>query len=321
MVRQFVAAVTFGLAGLVTVAATAADFRYVDDAEPLLAAGAVAVDARPLDACVARSINGARCLSAADALGPHRRLADIPDLLWLLGTAELTGAETALVVGDDPTARDFVAGLLYLLGQREVAVLRPPLSRGGGLDAGRLGPGQVRAATRIAVFRAPVRDDAWLFRRDMTALLAGDPMLLDGRDESEYWGETVRAARGGHLPGAVHLSATALRAALGRGERPPSFSGLPIAYAHDPVEGIAFMTLLRAGAGLAARVYTGGWAEWAADGALPADAVTYPDRRSATVSVSTATAASDHWTFLLIGVLVGAVLTVGGFVLGRRWAA
>lgn len=39
----------------------------------------------------------------------------------------------------------------------------------------------------------------------LEAVRRGDPWLLDVRRESEYTGEEVRAARGGHIPGAVHL--------------------------------------------------------------------------------------------------------------------
>ena len=39
----------------------------------------------------------------------------------------------------------------------------------------------------------------------LTAVRRGDPWLLDVRRESEYTGEETRAARGGHIPGAVHL--------------------------------------------------------------------------------------------------------------------
>lgn len=42
-------------------------------------------------------------------------------------------------------------------------------------------------------------------REVLAAVRAGDPWLLDVRRESEYTGEEVRAARGGHIPGAVHL--------------------------------------------------------------------------------------------------------------------
>lgn len=39
----------------------------------------------------------------------------------------------------------------------------------------------------------------------LAAVREGDPWLLDVRREAEYTGEEVRAARGGHIPGSVHL--------------------------------------------------------------------------------------------------------------------
>ncbi len=255
-------------------AGAAEDFAYVRAAAE--APGAVVVDARPLAACREKSLVGARCLPAEDFLGPHKRLPSARDLLWLLGTAGLSGGEPVLVGGQDVAARDFVAGLLYIAGQRSVRVLAEPVGRvlaGGGDSA----PGRERSMIREAVFAAPMRDGLLLLRdelRDELRALRPQPMLLDGRTQEEYWGETVRAARGGHLPGAVSLPALQLRGA----QKPVLPEGSPVAYAHDAYEGLAYLTLLVAGHGVSARLYAEGWAEWAADGALPADAVSHPVR-------------------------------------------
>ena len=303
-------------------AASSDDFSYVAEAAPLLQAGAAIVDARPVAVCRERSLKGARCLPPAEFLGPHRRLAAIPDILWVLGAAGLTGEETVLVVGDEPTARDFVAGLLHLAGQRRVAVLRVPVSQGLGLPPGSLAPGTTRGMVREKVFQAPVREDLWLLRRELAARLArgSSSMLLDGRTESEFWGETVRAARGGHLPGAESLPASTLRAALGRNEKIGPLPSEAVAYAHDVVEGIAFYTLLRAGLGVSVRLYPGGWAEWAADGGLSADAATYPDRAT---SQDVAAGKEPSWRalaslYVLAVIALGMFMAVGGFYLGRR---
>ena len=115
--------------------------------------------------------------------------------------------------------------------------------------------------------------------RDELRALRPQPLLLDGRSDAEYWGESARAMRTGHLPGAVSLPALQLRAALGaEAKRPVLPEGPAVAYAHDAFEGLAYLTLLIAGHGVPARLYAEGWAEWAADGNLPADAVGYPDR-------------------------------------------
>jgi thiosulfate/3-mercaptopyruvate sulfurtransferase len=259
----------FSFLALMCVALTAGaaeDFSYVRAVGP----GAVAVDARPLAACREKSLAGARCLPAADFLGPHNRLPDARDLLWLLGTAGLSGEETVLVVGQDAVARDFVAGLLHVAGQRSVRVLTEPVGRL--LEQGAAaGPGRERGMIREAVFAAPMRDGLLVLRDE---LRASKPTLLDGRTQEEYWGETVRAARGGHLQGAVSLPALQLRGA----QNPVLPDGSPVVYAHDAYEGLAYLTLLVAGHKVPARLYAEGWAEWAADGSLPADAASHPER-------------------------------------------
>lgn len=253
------------------------DFAYVRDAVALLREGSVVVDTRPVEACKLRSLAGAICLPAADFLGPHRRLPGERDLLWLLGTAGLKGDETVLVVGQDATDRDFVAGLLYLAGQRRLQVLMEPIGRllQGGIatEAGR-----ERGFTRKLVFEAPMRDELVVLRDELRAMKPS-PMLLDGRAEAEYWGEVARSTRSGHLPGAVSLPGLALRATLGTPATTPVLpEGEPVAYGHDAHEGLAYLTLLTAGYGVPARLYLAGWAEWAADGTLPVDAAAYPEQ-------------------------------------------
>ncbi len=309
------------LSGLRLAIASSDDFSYVSDAAPLLRAGAAVVDTRPVAACQERSVKGARCLPPAEFLGPHRRLAAMPDVLWVFGAAGLSGEELVLVTGDEPVARDFVAGLLHLAGQRRVAVLRTPIGQAAGLPPEYLGAGTARGMVREKVFQAPVREDLWLFRSELATRLAGGVTiaLLDGRSESEFWGETVRAARGGHLPGAESLPAAALRAALGRNEAVGPLPEEPVAYAHDVLEGIAFYTLLRAGAGVPARLYPGGWAEWAADGALPADAATYPDRAAFPNAAARETGSPAPAAFAaLAGLALGLSMLAAGFWLGRR---
>lgn len=297
-------------------AAQGPEFAYVDRIE---AEGAVIVDSRPAEQCRQRTLPGARCLPAEDLLGPHRRLPNARDLLWLLGTVGLTGAERVLVVGDDPQARDFVAGVLFVAGQRQVHVVTDPVKRL--LASGRAaGPGAERAFTRTAVFVAPMRDERLILREELSAQLArGEtPLLLDGRSTEEYWGERVRAARTGHLPGAINLPATTLRAqpadAAARTVLPAADAARPpVAYAHDPLEGLAYFTVLAAGHGMAVRLYAEGWAEWAADGSLPADAVGYPEpaRPAAPEPMK-----DVSWWVAAGGALAGAALTAAAFALG-----
>jgi thiosulfate/3-mercaptopyruvate sulfurtransferase len=150
----------------------AADFAYVSRVET---SAVVVIDSRPLDDCKRASLPGARCLPAEDFFGPQRRLPSERDILWLLGTAGLDGSETVLVVGQDATARDFVAGLLYLAGQKSVRVLTGPLPR----LAGRVAGGQERGMVRSAVWTAPMRDRLWMLGAD---ILRDKPTLVDARE-------------------------------------------------------------------------------------------------------------------------------------------
>ncbi|MEW5780988.1 MAG: rhodanese-like domain-containing protein [Pseudomonadota bacterium] len=125
---------------------------------------AVVIDVRPLDQCTQSSLPGARCLPPSEFLSQRGQLPSERDLLWLLGTAGLTGGEHVVVAGDAASAREFVAGLLYLAGQKDVRVLDAPLTP---LVAARrdAAPGQERALIRSAVFTAPMRDALWIVDR------------------------------------------------------------------------------------------------------------------------------------------------------------
>lgn len=283
---------------------------------------ATVIDTRPASACQTMTLKGARCLPPDSFLGPHRRLAATPDMLWALGASGLSGDETVMVIGDDPTARDFVAGLLYLSGQRQVLILRMPVNQALASPQAPSGPGTVRGIVRETAFHAAMRDELWALRGELAAQLqsAQPPFLIDGRSESEYWGETVRAARGGHLPGAESLPAASVRAALARNEKTGVVSAEPVAYAHDAVDGIAYFALLRAGLGVAARVYPGGWSEWASDGTLPADAATFPDRAATrTLALSNpAQSVSRAWPWMMASAIAGALAAIALLQFGGR---
>lgn len=318
MSRQFIATgVCLGLlAGMTPVHATE-DFAYVRDAAALLREGSVVVDTRPVEACKLRSLAGAICLPATDFLGPHRRLPGERDLLWLLGTAGLKGDETVLVVGQDATARDFVAGLLYVSGQHRLRVLTEPVGRL--LESGiGTGPGRERNFAREKVFEAAMRDGLVVLRDDLRTMNPL-PMLLDGRSEAEYWGEVARGARSGHLPGAVSLPGLALRAALATPEtRPVLPEGGPVAYGHDGYEGLAYLTLLTAGYGVPARLYLAGWSEWAADGALPIDAAAYPEQPAVRPAEALPVVKQDGMVMAGILAMILAAFAAGWWMKRRR---
>jgi thiosulfate/3-mercaptopyruvate sulfurtransferase len=254
-------------------------FVFVHHLAPLLHRGAIVVDARPLRDCEKRTITGAHCLPALDLLGPHGRLISFRNILWRLGSAGLSGSEEVVVVGDRPEVREFVGGVLYLAGQRKVDLLSTPITGRGAVARASLGsPGRVPGSTRNPVFQGRVRERLIVFREELARALRGSdpPVLLDGRSVQEYWGVTIRARYGGHIPGARRLPAFELRRELAQGDFQVPPLAHPIVYANGPFSSIAYFALLRAGAGIAVRVYIGGWQAWAADGALPADSVTYP---------------------------------------------
>lgn len=281
----------------------------------------VILDVRPREVCETASLPGARCLPVGDLLGPHHRLANVSGLLWLLGTAGLTGTEPVLVAGTPARDRDFLAGLLHLAGHASVQVLTRPIAKAG-LD---LQPGETRGNTREAVYVASMRGKALALRTDVlqTVRSQSPALILDARTEGEYWGRTIRAARGGHIPGAQPVS---LKAIGSRPETAPTHShagtgGAPIVYGHDALEGLAAFARLRA-AGYEARVYIEGWADWAADGALPVDAATHLDRvseNSRNPLRSSEKAGRSAWTTLSLALGGFGILAVGFFA-GRRTA-
>ena len=288
----FSAILAMSLAPGLALAAASDAFAYVEGVASL--DGVTVVDARARGACIERSVRGAHCLPAADFLGPHGRLASFRQIFWLLGTAGLSGQEHVLVVGDDPTERDFVAGMLYLCGQARVSVLTAPLTRGAGLPASQLGPGTPRAMTRNPVFQSAARDDDVVLRADLVQELdAGDaPPLLDGRTGAEYWGERIRAWRGGHLPGAQSLPMDSARRELDAHRLELPKDRTFVAYGHDAFESVAYFTLLRAGSGIPARVLLDGYADWANHPDLPLASQTYPDSPPRQVAAPTPASAS-----------------------------
>lgn len=120
-------------------------------------AGAILLDARADEACITRTVRGARCLPAREFRDAAGRLPDWREVLWLFSTARLTGSETVLVLGERPLDRDQLAALLHIAGQREVRVVEAPVSRllAGGMAAG---PGAPRDFARQVAYTARMRD-------------------------------------------------------------------------------------------------------------------------------------------------------------------
>lgn len=272
---------------------------------PAAAADHVPVDIRDAETCAKGSLPGARCLPLAELLTPGGDLINPRDLLWVLGMAGLTGTERLLVVGGDARRRDAMAGLLLLAGAQRVDVLSGPVAD--------TEPGAPLAASRTAVWTATVRDGRMVLGTELAALhRAGRmPVTIDGRTEAEYWGGRIRAARGGHLPGAQHLPLNSLPG----GPIPAAVA--PVVYGHDTLDGLALLARLDAAGRTDARVYAAGWRDWAAHMDRPADSQTLADRAPA-MPVAAPSAPAFQPTTVAGLVILGLGLLGMGWALGRR---
>lgn len=260
-------------------AGAANNLAYTGDPHWLDRPGTVVLDVRPLADCERASVPGARCLPAGDLLGPHGRLPSFRQIAWLLGTLGLSGRETLVVAGERAQRRDFVAGILYLAGQRRVLILQRPLQ--AALHAAGLAetPGRPRSLLADPIYQGRPRARLIVWRAELARALTRPhpPLLVDGRGRDAYLGIRIDAYRGGHIPGALSLPADGLSTPQATRPSATTLAGA-IAYAEDPMGGIAYFAMLHAGLGAAVKVYPGGWRAWAAHTALPVSDETYVAR-------------------------------------------
>lgn len=273
------------------------------------------IDTRSSHACQQATLDNARCLPAHGFLGPHKRLVNFSGLLWLLGSIGLSGEEHVLVAGDSSSNKEFVAGLLYLAGQKRITVLAHSLSQ---QTEHTLVKGRTRSKTREVVFQAPMRSGAVVLQADLNRMIQSNspPQVLDGRSESEYLGQETRAQRGGHIPGAERLPMAEPQ--VDTNSEPAIFQPAElqaVAYGYDAYEGLVYLVRLLAN-GIHARIYLEGWAGWASNGQLHADLVTYPSRTSpgrATPAISTQVSEPRTLKMLFLPV-AGATLFALGYL-------
>jgi thiosulfate/3-mercaptopyruvate sulfurtransferase len=136
---------------------------------------------------------------------------------------------------------------------------------------------RVRSATFVPRPRGGV-----LASRDevLAAVRTGDPWLLDVRRESEFTGEEPRAARGGHIPGAVNIlwkdaltddwmlrDADELEDLYANAGFGPETS--TITYCQAGVRAAFTHLVLHALGHDDVRTYDGSWEEWGNDASLP----------------------------------------------------
>ena len=111
------------------------------------------IDTRDLQDCETSSLPRGRCLPVDNFVDPTGKVISFHALRWLLGTVGLSGAENVLVIGDKADTVRTVGALLYLAGQKHVAVLEAPFT--AALNA----PGGAgRSLSREVIFTAPMRD-------------------------------------------------------------------------------------------------------------------------------------------------------------------
>ena len=235
------------------------------------------VDMSPIDIYAAGHIPGAislewQRLALADTSEPSVEAwrGEVQDVLGELGVAP----EHTVVIYDEGSL--FSARLFWVLeqlGHPRVKVLD------GGLPAW-------QAAGLPVTAESPVLPPATYVARPRPELLAGwaevreklgrpDVVLLDVRSPAEFRGEDVRAARGGHIPGAVNLPYTDnARSDPPRHFKPASellaaYAALGvtpdkqvIAYCSSGVRAsVGYLTLRLLGYSNV-KVYSGSWDEW-----------------------------------------------------------
>ena len=136
-----------------------ADAALAATADPALIANldrAVYVDTRNIETCARASIGGALCMAPRELLHPDGSPASFRGINWLAGTFGLDSAATAVVFGDDRIDNDFVAGMLFLLGQSRVVIWRgDPHSMPVSVKHG---TGRRRGILRSLYYASPVRD-------------------------------------------------------------------------------------------------------------------------------------------------------------------
>ncbi len=239
------------------------------------------------DAYIAEHLPGAmhcdwsRDLSAPPPTNGHPR--------WmLLGPDEFAATMGRLGIGNDTTVIGYDlegghhAARLWLAlrryGHDRMAVMDGGLTKwrteGRPVESGEVG---VPQATFVAAPRSGVIASK---EEVLSAVRSGLPWLLDVRRATEYTGEEARAARGGHIPGAVHiLWRDALRddwtlrdadelddlyadAGFGADTRTITYcqAGVRAAFTHLVLHAIGRDDV---------RTYDGSWEEWGNDPSLP----------------------------------------------------
>jgi thiosulfate/3-mercaptopyruvate sulfurtransferase len=206
----------------------------------------------------------------------------------LLGPSEFAQAMSRLGIGNDTqvigydaegghhAARLWVALRRY--GHEAMSVMEGGIQKWK-REGRALEPGEVTAKPSAFV---PRPRDGVLASKDevFAAVRTGDPWLLDVRRDTEFSGEEKRAARGGHIPGAVNIlwkdaltddwmlkDADELEEFYTNAGFGPETS--TVTYCQAGVRAAFTHLVLTALGHEDVRTYDGSWEEWGNDPALP----------------------------------------------------
>ena len=167
---------------------------------------AVFVDTRDGDICASASIDGALCIAPTELLHPDGSPASFRGINWLAGTFGLDPAATAVVFGDDRTDGEFVAGMLFLLGQYRIVIWQGDLR--SMLEAMEQGPGRRRSILRSLYYASPVRDEHIALDDD-----GGGLLVLAGGTREAVAGFARLLLEHPSVPAQVHVDGLGGRAA------------------------------------------------------------------------------------------------------------
>jgi len=309
-----------------TLAAAASSITYVNS----IPGKARIIDVREINDCKKSTLATASCLPVEDLMASTQRLANFSGLLWKLGTIGLDGSEHVLVIGNGVARKDFVAGILYLAGQHKISILENSVSDlANPSSKWSFSKGTIAASTRKQVWQSQMRSNQIVLHNEMAEIvLANNFLILDGRSDAEYWGQVVKAHRGGHIPGADYSGYTHWIESPGNSESDSIVNSLSadqpiIVYAADTYSGISYYTRVIA-AGLTARVYLDGWVRWAAQTDLPTDAVSYSKSNSSSTKAiqnqnndSTPLHANQDRVLWVFWGLSVAIAFISGYIISR----